>query len=1852
MQREDSSTVYAYDVIALTGRAVPGGAPTGFQDGVSINDNGVVAFITEFGSVEDLLIGDTEPIGISGEAVRNLSLGFSGSFSRAVQINNDNEVIAQNPGSASAVRVWLGLLPVPAFTTIATGSFPADFFDFENTFAFPSINNNRQVVFEADPPDNLLNPLVLVTTGFQAGGSVEPFNEQFLLTTSIRPLIADTGQVLVRDPSSQIILYDFSLNLGSIQGIAIAGTGANADFNSVGRAPGISDNAKAITFFGDLQEDGATALGLTPGPGIFASIEIASGRQLFRLAGVAGDGVIDPGETFTDTNGNGIFDPEEPFTDTNGNGVYDLAEPFTDTNGNGIFDPEESFVDINENGIFDPGETFVDANSNGIFDPGEPFVDANGNGVFDPGETFIDDNGNGLLDPGEFFIDDNGNGIFDPAETFTDTNDNGVFDPAETFVDDNNNGIFDPAEPFIDANGNGEFDLAEPFTDTNDNGTFDPAEPFTDANGNGAYDSEVDEGLISSFVEDERVGVSYFEGSNQGLGTATYLAFDAAGNETLLTSQFTVDLETSTLVTSSPTVVAQVGELASQISPDLTGNIADIGIYDPINSDGQVAFLAQTTTSQEAIIRANPLLRPVLIIPGIGASLPEDGDFRDWLTNRGVDPESLQIETGGIDVLNIIETLQRAGYVEGTNLFVAPWDWRLPAGPDASDGEVVDGRINRSVEDLTDDRYEYAVDQLAFWLQEAIKGWRSQFDGLPEAQIPDLDSVDIITHSAGGLLPRVYLQSDAYGQEFSFQDDDGTTINTNLPEINNLINIAFPNAGASIAWNPLLGDFNTGAVVRILGTVADLAFRKVRVGDVPAISFNGDPTALEAITTEEAETLGRVGFINEYAGSLSALLATYPFIDELPLEEEFETAAQVSADFPNGPFLDNSLLADLNGAPNPTSFADDLGQLTVIYGTNEPTRDSVAETEPDVYTALEGGVAEDSTRQGDNTVSLFSAAGLYELFPNPRIDLRPFTNGENTADGVNHSQLPSNTDVQELILDTLGVQLERDQIVTSLRIPNIGSLGSEVLGVTTTFLGLDPVEGFLVDSLGRRVGYSRATGPLTEIPGSFWLGDEDGLGGFSSAVEGPIQLQLIGLGEEYFATVSLVDADGTPGRLEVEGFLAEGEEVFFDIPTNSAPTLDLNGSGNGNDFGTSFTTADTISIVDSGLLVTDVDSSALQGATITLTNPQDGTSEVLSATPVGNVAVDYDDATSTLTLSGAALVSTYEQILRTVTYTNTATAPNTTERQITFVVDDGAAFNNFSSVATTTLSFNLPNNNAPEATDDNYSTNEDTELVVDITDSVLVNDSDIDGDNLTVIGNTDPNNGLVTVNPDGTFTYTPDSDFNGSDSFTYTVSDGNNGTATATVNLTINAVNDVPIVVDDSFTTDEDTELIVDITDNVLVNDSDIDDDNLTVIGNTDPNNGLVTVNPDGTFTYTPDSDFNGSDSFTYTVSDGNNGTATATVNLTINAVNDAPIAVDDSFTTDEDTELIVDITDNVLVNDSDIDDDNLTVIGNTDPNNGLVTVNPDGTFTYTPDSDFNGSDSFTYTVSDGNNGTATATVNLTINAVNDAPIAIDDSLTTDEDTSISGNIFADNGNGVDSDPDGDTFTVTEINGNAADVGEQITLASGALLTLNLDGSYSYNPNGQFESLNDGQTETDSFTYTIDDGNGETSGATVSINITGVNDVPDDLNVINGDNGPNFLQGTPDNDEINGLGGRDLLVGQSGNDQLFGGNGVDILWGRSGNDLLDGGKQTDYLIGGAGQDQFALQAGSGRDFIFDYHDGVDSFVLLGDLAFEDLTIQSLFGGTGIREGHDLLGILFGVNPNEIDASDFVANFQP
>jgi VCBS repeat-containing protein len=378
-----------------------------------------------------------------------------------------------------------------------------------------------------------------------------------------------------------------------------------------------------------------------------------------------------------------------------------------------------------------------------------------------------------------------------------------------------------------------------------------------------------------------------------------------------------------------------------------------------------------------------------------------------------------------------------------------------------------------------------------------------------------------------------------------------------------------------------------------------------------------------------------------------------------------------------------------------------------------------------------------------------------------------------------------------------------------------------------------------------------------------------------------------------------------------------------------------------------------------------------------------------------------------------------------------------------------------------------PANDPPSAEPDTATTAEDAAVTI----AVLANDTDIDGDTLSVQAVTPGAHGAAQINGDGTVTYTPQANFNGPDSFSYTASDGYGGTAMATVSVTVTPLNDPPTAAPDSATTAEDTGTSIP----VLANDTDIEGDSLTVSGVTQGAHGAVAVNGDGTVTYTPQANFNGSDSFTYTASDGHGGAATGTVTVIVTPTNDPPSAEPDTATTAEDAAVTI----AVLANDADIDGDRLAVQSATPGAHGAVQINGDGSVTYTAQPNFNGSDSFSYTASDGYGGTATALVSVTVTPVNDAPTAAPDSATTAEDTATTISVLAN-----DTDIDGDTLAV-----------QAVTSGAHGSVQINANGTVTYTPQPNFNG-------SDTFTYTASDGHGGTASATVSLTVTPVDDAP------------------------------------------------------------------------------------------------------------------------------------------------------
>jgi VCBS repeat-containing protein len=349
------------------------------------------------------------------------------------------------------------------------------------------------------------------------------------------------------------------------------------------------------------------------------------------------------------------------------------------------------------------------------------------------------------------------------------------------------------------------------------------------------------------------------------------------------------------------------------------------------------------------------------------------------------------------------------------------------------------------------------------------------------------------------------------------------------------------------------------------------------------------------------------------------------------------------------------------------------------------------------------------------------------------------------------------------------------------------------------------------------------------------------------------------------------------------------------------------------------------------------------------------------------------------------------------------------------------------------------------------------------------------------------------------------------DSFTVTSFDG---TVTETVTVTVTGTNDVPTV------TGTTTGAVVEdgtqvATGTIAVDDPDNGESSVQPLSDVAGTYGTFSILANGNWTYILDNAHTGvqalaegetvTDSFTVTSFDG---TVTEMVTVTVTGTNDVPTVTGTTTgaVVEDGTQVA---TGTIAVDDPDNGESSVQPLSDVAGTYGTFSILANGNWTYILDNADPAvqalaqgemvTDIFTVTSFDG---TVTVPVTVTITGTNDAPVAQDDEFVTNENTAVNGNVLADNGNGPDDDVDGDPLTVTHVNGSTANVGTQIVLASGALLLLNADGSFAYDPNGQFEELGAGDSAQDSFTYTVADGQGGSDTATVTLTINGVNEAP------------------------------------------------------------------------------------------------------------------------------------------------------
>ena len=768
-----------------------------------------------------------------------------------------------------------------------------------------------------------------------------------------------------------------------------------------------------------------------------------------------------------------------------------------------------------------------------------------------------------------------------------------------------------------------------------------------------------------------------------------------------------------------------------------------------------------------------------------------------------------------------------------------------------------------------------------------------------------------------------------------------------------------------------------------------------------------------------------------------------------------------------------------------------------------------------------------------------------------------------------------------------------------------GETDTATLVITVTGINDDPVAVNDTDAVNENA-------TITESSGSELLVADDTDGDDSSSLR-VTQIRKAGnLG--FSVTSGTTHANGTsyPGTY---GTITVGADGSYTYTANTAAAEALDAGDTATE---SFTytvydgyASDTATLIitvtgvnDAPVAVDDTDG-VLVTATVTNTTNSEGT--VVSDDTDADASSSLTVTSITATTAGGSAQTTFSSNTETVTgqfgtltinsdgsYSYVAGSSAGTD-VFTYIVSDGTA----SDTATLTITVS-DNNNAPVGVNDTDSVNEDATVSQTSGSGLLVaDDTDADGDTLTVsqIAVTGASNtavssgtnstngtsvtgtyGTLVVGADGSYTYVADQSAadaldagdTATDSFTYTVSDGKGGEDTATLIITVTGTNDTPAATNDTGSVNEDATLTVSSAASGVIQDNDTDADaddsasslvitqikpsggsNSSVAGSSTYNSngtsitgtyGTLTIGADGTYTYTADQsaadDLDASDTatdvFTYTVTDTTGATTTADITITVTGVNDAPTASDNTVTTLEDTNHVFSTSEFNFSDDDDSGALNKIKITSLEDNGALqyyngsawvdVTLNQEITATdisnnklrFVPDANENGTSytSFGFQVSDGtaySSSSNTMTVNVT--PVNDAPVGVNDTDAVVADatvsqTSGSGLLVAD-----DTDADGDTLTVSQIavtGGSNSSVTSSTTSSDGTSVTgtygtlvVGADGSYTYVADQDAaDALDASETATDSFTYTVSDGNGGTDTATLIITVTGTNNAP------------------------------------------------------------------------------------------------------------------------------------------------------
>lgn len=687
------------------------------------------------------------------------------------------------------------------------------------------------------------------------------------------------------------------------------------------------------------------------------------------------------------------------------------------------------------------------------------------------------------------------------------------------------------------------------------------------------------------------------------------------------------------------------------------------------------------------------------------------------------------------------------------------------------------------------------------------------------------------------------------------------------------------------------------------------------------------------------------------------------------------------------------------------------------------------------------------------------------------------------------------------VVDVVSRTLYEDTSDTfELITPNTEVDGDEVaLTITST-----PAHGTVVNN---------GDGTVTYTPYANYVGDD----GFNYTVK---DQTAEGDGKEDSSSVTLhvVPVNDPPVITNLDYFHITEEDKAADIPLTVTDVDDPELVYSFVSTNTTLVSVDSISIrrdTGNNMIITVDPADNLYGNTVITVTASDGEATAtgsfkLTVTPVNDPPVALDETvtvdeavwpvkTTTKQINLADNISDVDGTAQIYQITDVSVGKAVNNNGIvTYTVDgdfNGTATFKYNvmdsdgATATGIVTVNVtPQNDPPAAEDDkDNTTSEDTPVNID----VLSNDSDAEGDTLSVVSATNLIHGTVAIESDNTITYTPNDNFFGDDSFTYTVSDGNGGIATANVYVTVDPINDAPDVIKyapdtGDWTMDEDSTASF----HFQVSDAESDVNNLiitiTSLDGTKLKTAGILLNSDDdlgerVLVVTPEKNATGVMPVNISVTDGSK-TTDKTFDITITAINDAPVIDAPAVTTPEETPVSGQATA------ADVDSATLTfsLTAGGEPGHGSVVVNEDGTFTYDPADNYTGTDSFKVSVSDGDGGTDEGTVVVTVTPINDDPTAVDDTAETNEDTAVVVNVLFN-----DTDPDlpyGDVLTIVDN-----------IVATHATVEIfdDIDGKKKlrYTPDQDWNG-------TEAFSYTIKDSEEKSSTASVTMTVNAVNDAP------------------------------------------------------------------------------------------------------------------------------------------------------